>query len=325
MLQCNIWVENLKTANKVQNGSVFIYDGNIKLIRDNSIGITEGSSKIQPNNIYLIYSVNKWYSISTEITTSTTSNGELTVLFASCGSKVAIDNDSLLLTTIDYVPPIPNYGSSIHTFDFKEVVEVEIKEYETTPFVSNSEIGQIGGLISNTSILHTDGEVAYQNININNSEKGGTIYINYEDEYNFEGDGKLSKFIDYLQEQLNNKSINQIKYQVSYSDDSGIIQIKHQNSTSKTSFYIRESYNFNKSTQRNEIVYEQVYRKVKTYFDFSKLTSVGPILGFVSNDTQFCNDNYSVSSTISFTNNFRRMNMLRYISTYGMEYTGYSY
>ena len=121
---------------------------------------------------------------------------------------------------------------------------------------------------------------------------------------------------------MNNKSINQIKYQVSYSDDSGIIQIKHQNSTSKTSFYIRESYNFNKSTQRNEIVYEQVYRKVKTYFDFSKLTSVGPILGFVSNDTQFCNDNYSVSSTISFTNNFRRMNMLRYISTaYGMEYT----
>ena len=72
LLQCNIWVENLKTANKVQNGSVFIYDGNIKLIRDNSIGITEGSSKIQPNNIYLIYSVNKWYSISTEITTSTT-------------------------------------------------------------------------------------------------------------------------------------------------------------------------------------------------------------------------------------------------------------
>ena len=121
---------------------------------------------------------------------------------------------------------------------------------------------------------------------------------------------------------MNNKSINQIKYQVLYSDVSGKIEIKHQNSISKTSFYIRETYNYNNSTKRNEIVYERVYRKVKTYFDFSKLTSVGPILGFISNDTQFCNDNYSVSSSISFTNNFRRMNMLRYISTaYGMEYT----
>ena len=93
-------------------------------------------------------------------------------------------------------------------------------------------------------------------------------------------------------------------------------------STSQTSFYIRENYKYNPESKLNEIVYERVFRKVKTYFNFSKLTSIGPILGFVTNDTQFCSDTDVVTSKISFKNNYRRINMLRYISTvFGIEYT----
>ena len=176
---------------------------------------------------------------------------------------------------------------------------------------------------SNNSILHTDGDVAYQNQNItlDNVERGEpslsnikmNIILKVTHNYPFNR-------LTYLQEQLDSKSNNQIKYSVTYND--GIISIKHSaDSTSKTSFYIRENYKYDSIRLKNEVVYERVYRKVKTYFDFSKLTSVGPILGFKSNDTQFCDSETSVSSVISFKGDYRRMNMLRYISTaYGMEY-----
>ena len=317
LLKCDVWVDNLKSSSFLQNGAIFIYKDNIKIIKSDTRGISDGNTIVYPFIKDLISDAQRWSSVSLEIELNEGSNS-FTVVFVSFDSIVALDNDSLSLVKIDEKQINTNYGNAKHTLDFKEIVEIEVISDKKVDFVSNREINQQGGLITNTSIFNTDIEVAYQNITTDNSERGGTIYIDYKD--NFTKD--FSLFLNYLKEQLNEKSINRIKYIVEYNESTGFFSIKHASSTSQTSFYIRENYKYNPESKLNEIVYERVFRKVKTYFNFSKLTSIGPILGFVTNDTQFCSDTDVVTSKISFKNNYRRINMLRYISTvFGIEYT----
>ncbi len=346
LFKCDIWIEQLSIySSNIKNGSVFIFDGDIKLIKSD-IGISDGNTQTNISSKYEIYDDNNWSSISADITAA---SDLLSIVFVSYNYRVAIDDDSLSLVTEDHIPPSYNYGNTIHTLDFKEVVEVEIDENTTSDFVSNLEIGHTGGMVSNNSTLYLNGDISYQNSKIDNVETGGTIFIDLSPfpgrlgkgvisnnstepsqrigcQLNFEDN--LLQFTQYLSKQLNDKSINKLEYDVIYNNSTGYFQIKHSgnNSTSKTSFYVRKNYSYNSSSNKHEVIYERVYRKVKTYFDFSKLTSVGGILGFISNDTQFCYQNTVVTSNVSLldnsSKNYRRINLLRYISTiYGMEYT----
>ena len=48
MFQCDIWVDSKDTTTtspNIQNGSVFIYDSNISLIKEDTTGITTGNIK----------------------------------------------------------------------------------------------------------------------------------------------------------------------------------------------------------------------------------------------------------------------------------------
>jgi hypothetical protein len=348
VFKCDIWLEQLSShSSNIKNGSVFIYDGDIKLIKSDTTGISVGNTqtKVNKNNKFEVLDNNRWFSISADIVPT---DNLVSIVFVSYNNRIAIDNDSVSFVTEDYIPPTPNYGNTIHTLDFKEVVDVEIEENITSSFVSNLEIGQTGGMISNNSTLYLDGDIAYQNFKTNDIETGGTIFIDLSpfpgrlgdenissgtDEsgsigckLNFENN--LLQFTQYLSKQLNDKSINKIEYDVTYDNSTGYFQIKHygNKSISKTSFYVRKNYSYNSISKKNEVIYERVYRTVKTYFDFSKLTSVGGILGFMSNDTQFCYKDKAITSCVSMldssSQNYRRINLLRYISTtYGMEYT----
>ena len=62
-------------------------------------------------------------------------SNELSVVFVSYNTQMALDNDTLSFVSADEPTTIP-YGNLIHTLDFKEVVEVDIADDLQTNFVS---------------------------------------------------------------------------------------------------------------------------------------------------------------------------------------------